>query len=98
MLTVRVTHARCAKDVVIESEAAFEAACHVRIFLLPTPPFGKWRNARQVVASRQIFQQNVGQRRGRFADGEARVLVFFEQDYRVAQLVSNHGEQAAAKA
>ena len=82
----------------IKGEAAFEAACHVRIGLLPTAPFGERRNTWQVITSRQTFQQDIGQRRGRFADGKAWVLVFFEQDYRAPQLVSNHGKQAAAKA
>src|ERR1700676_2414275 len=87
-----------AEGVVIEGEAALEAACYVRIGLLPTAPFGKWRNAGQVITSRQTLQQNVGQWRGRFADGKAWVLVFFKQNYRPSQTVSNHGKQAAAKA
>src|ERR1700681_291216 len=87
-----------AEGVVIEGEAALEAACYVRIGLLPTAPFGKWRNAGQVITSSQTLQQDVGQRGRRFADGKAWVLVFLEQDYRPPQLVSNHGKQAAAKA
>jgi len=78
----RIARAGCAENVVIKREAAFEAARHVRIGPLPAAPFGQRRNAGQVITRRQTFQQDVGQRRRRFADGKARVLVFFEQNYR----------------
>ena len=97
-LTIRVARSWCAEDMVIKGEAAFETACHVRIVLLPAAPFAEGRNTWKVITSRQTFEQDIRQRRGRFADGKAWMLVFFEQDYRAAQPVSNHGQQAAAKA
>src|ERR1700726_1943612 len=96
--TIRVARSWCAEDMVIKGEAAFETACHVRIVLLPAAPFAGGRNAWKVITSRQTFEQDIRQRRGRFADGTAWMLVFFEQDYRAAQPVGNHGQQAVAKA
>ena len=97
-LMIRISSSRRAKRVVIERESAFEAACHMRIALLPATPFRQWRNFWQVITNRQTLQQDVGQRRGRFTDGKTRMLIFFQQNYRAPQLVSNHGQQAAAKA
>lgn len=89
---------RFTERVVIEREAALQPARDLRICFLPTPPFGKRPKRRQSVSSSQVLQKYVGQRRGGFADGKARVLAFLQQNHGASQLVRDHGQEATTKA
>ena len=61
-------------------EAALEAVPNIRALLLPRTPLREWQQLRQVMAAGQVFKKKIGQRRGRFADGEARMSLPFKQD------------------
>ena len=91
--------ARCplAETVVKESEAAFEPAVEIRISLPPRSPFCERENARKIVPKRQIFQQQVGKRCRGFADREAGMPGFLQQNHRPALAAENHRQQGARK-
>ena len=64
------------------------ARCHV-------PHFENGANPRQVVAVRQLLEQQVGERRRRLADGEARMAAAFDQhDAPAAPAQRERGERA----
>ena len=53
-----------------EGEPAFETAGDLRALPLPGAPLRERPDARQIVAIGDLLDQQVGERRGRFADGE----------------------------
>src|ERR1700674_733409 len=56
--------------VMIKGETALEAARNVRNLLLPRPPFAQRTDEWQMIFFGDFFQQQIGQRRGGFADGK----------------------------
>jgi hypothetical protein len=53
-----------------EGEAAFQPDPDVGVGPLPRSPFRECPDSRQMVSIGKLFQQEIGERRGRFANGE----------------------------
>ena len=68
-----ITCKRLSEPMMVEGKAAFEAAGNVWIGSLPASPLRQRQQSRQIVTPRQLFEQEVRQRRRRFADGKARM-------------------------
>ena len=81
-----------------EGEAALQAARDVRPRPLPRAPLRERSDPRQIVAVRQLLEQEVGERRGRLADGEARVTAAFDQRDAPAALQQRERRQRSAEA
>ena len=62
-----------------EREAALQAARDVRTRPLPRAPLRERANPRQIVAVRQLLDQQIGERRRGLADGEARMAAAFDE-------------------
>ncbi len=67
-----------------EREPALEAAGDVGIRRAPRPPLRERADPRQIPAIRQLLEHEVGDRRRRFADREARMPAALEQRHRAA--------------
>ena len=80
-----------------EGEAALEPAGDVRSRALPRAPLRERADARQIVAIRQLLDQQVGERRGRLADGEARMTAAFDQRDAAAPLAKRERRQRAGE-
>ena len=74
-----IVRERLAEAVEVEREPALEAAADIRARSLPRAPFREHADLRQVVAVGELLDQQVGQRRRRFADGEARMASALDQ-------------------
>ena len=83
--------------VMIKREAALQPAGDLRMALLPGAPLGEGAHGRQIVAVAQFFEDEVGQRRGRFSDGEARMFSLFQEHDRAALPPRNHGGERPSK-
>ena len=97
-LAFGVVGERLARAMEEEGEAALQAARDVRSRPLPRAPLRERPDPRQVVAVRQLLEQQVGQRRGRLADGEARVAAAFDQRDAPAALQQRERRQRSAEA
>ena len=64
----------------VEREAALQATPDFRVAALPRPPRGQGPDARQVVALRELLEQEVGERRGGLSNREARMRSPFDED------------------
>ena len=88
---------RLAKRVVKKGKPALEAAADSRVFALPLTPAAERQKLRQVVFLGELLQQQIGQRRGRLADREARMRATLDQHDRAAQPPRHHRHQRPAK-
>ena len=68
---IRVVRESLVESMEEEREPALEAAGDVRMRPLPRAPLRERADLRQVVAIGELFEQQIGQRRRRFADGES---------------------------
>ncbi len=80
-----------------EGEPALEPAGHVGVRRAPGPPLGERPQARQVPAVGELLEHQVGDRRGRLADGEARMPAAFEQRDGPALPAQDQGGQRAGE-
>src|SRR5262245_4280879 len=75
----RVAGPPLAESMMIERKSAFEAAGDPGMGALPRAPLGEWRNLRQVVASRQFVEKQIGEWRGGFSYDKAGMPVPLQQ-------------------
>src|SRR5205807_2587390 len=88
---------RLAKLMMIKRKPALQTAANVRIHLLPGSPLCQRQQPRQLVASRQFFQQKVRQRCGGFANNKARMLAALQQNDGASKSSGNHRHERAAE-
>src|SRR5262249_8102813 len=81
-----------------EGEATLEAAGQVRIGSLPTAIFAQGQQSWQAIGVAQPFEDEIGNRRGRLANGKARMPSFFQQDCSQPQPLGDQGHQRACEA
>jgi hypothetical protein len=89
---------RLAEAMKEKRESALEATADMGVLALPRTPLGKRSNVRQVVAIGELFDEKVGQRSRRFADGEPRVPSTLEQGDGVTPLPQGQCAQGAREA
>ena len=82
----------------VEGEAALEAAGYVGMGLLPGSPLCQGTNGGEIVAGGEVFEQQIGERGGGFADDHARMPAALDEDDGVAEAARDHGEERAGEA
>ena len=80
-----------------EGETALQASGDLRPRALPGSPFRERANARQIVSIGQLFEQQVGQGRGRLADGESRMATAFDHRHAPAATGQREGDERAGE-
>src|SRR5438046_6442081 len=81
----------------IKRKPAFQTAAKVRIRFLPGSPLCQWQQPRQLVASRQFFQQKVRQRCGGFANNKAWMIAALQQNDGAYKSSGNHRHERTAE-
>ena len=98
LASVRAVVTKRLADVVAkEAEPALEPAADLRMMTLPRAPLRERPDARQPIPIRQLFQQQVRQRRRGLADDEPWMPAAFEQHDRVPRLRSASAVSDPAK-
>ena len=78
------------RDMVKVGETPFESAAYFGIGALPGTVRRERQEAREVVPIRDLFDQKIHQRRGRFADGKTWMPPALQQHDRQPQTPRNH--------
>jgi hypothetical protein len=81
-----------------EREAALQTARDVRTLPLPCAPLGERAKPREIVPIGEFFDQQVGERRRGFTDGEARVTATLDQDHASPALEQRERRQRPGEA
>ena len=97
-LVLRVRGVRHPRPMEEEGKAPLQAARNVRASLLPRAPLRKRTEPRQVVPTGKFFDQQIGERRGRFTDGEARMTSTLDQYDASPPLQKRKGGQGSGEA
>ncbi len=79
-------------------ETAFQAADYVGIMALPRAVCRQWNQSWQIVTFGQLFNDQIHERRGRFADRKARMRAAFDEDHRQPEAPRDHCQQRRAEA
>src|SRR5580658_2909709 len=98
ILSLRIGRSRNSKCMAVEGKTAFQAARDVRISPLPTTPLRKRSQRGQVIADRQLFKKESGERSGWLPDDNPWMNAFLDQCARVTQAARDHGQQRSCKA
>ena len=80
-----------------EGETALQASGDLRPCPLPGSPFRERTNPRQFISIGQLFEQQVGQRSGRLADGESRMAAAFDHRHAPAATRQREGDERAGE-
>ena len=86
-----------AELVMAEGKAALEPTGDLRMRSLPGAPLDEGQQSRQIVAAREVFEQQIGERRRGFADGKPRMAVALEQQHRESESPGDQGQQRTGK-
>jgi len=81
----------------IEGEAAFESAGDVGMGCLPGAPTGEGAQVGEVEVVGELFEEQVGDGGGGFADGPARVVIPFDEEDGTAELAEDLGEDGTGE-
>ena len=98
ILPVRGVRERTSLRMVEEAEAALQAAAHVGVGAPPGAPLREGQEAGEVVAPRELLEQEVRERRRGLADREARMRAFFEKEDRESEPSRHEREKRAGEA
>ena len=88
---------RAVEFVMVKGEPAFEAAGDPGQFPLPWSPFTERSEKGELVFLRNLFQEQARQRRGRFANGKARMPATFDQGSRPAEALADHRHEGTGE-
>ena len=85
-------------EVMVEKgEATLQTARDDWVLTLPGSIFCERKELRQIIASGEFFEQQVGERRGRFSDGKPRMFAAFEQNHGKPEPTGDHRDQRAGE-
>lgn len=77
--------------VMVEGKAALEAAGYFGVGLLPGAPLREWFERGEIVAGGEVFEEEIGEWCGGFADDHAGVFASFDEDDGAPEAAGDHG-------
>ena len=82
---------------IIERESALQTDGEFGEILLPLAVFGKGTEKREIVIFSQALKEQIGERSGGLADGEARMGAALEQEHRFSEAAKDHAHDGAGE-